>query len=80
LELKKDSIAVSVVYPYITDTEFEKNTIKAPSVSWEGEDGGPPFPNDTAEYAAQKIVEAIETGEAEIFAHDWMKNPNRSES
>ncbi len=28
-ELKTDNITVSVVYPYITLTEFEKNTIKA---------------------------------------------------
>ena len=27
-ELKKDNIIVSVVYPYITLTNFEKNTIK----------------------------------------------------
>ena len=79
VELKKDKIAVSVVYPYITDTPFDENTIKAPTVTWEGEGGGPPFPPDKAEYAAQKIVEAIETGQAEVFAHDWMKNPRRSE-
>jgi hypothetical protein len=28
---------------------------------------------DTAEYVAQKILEGIENGEPEIFAHDWMK-------
>ena len=33
----------------------------------------PPFPADTAEYVAQKILKGIEDGEAEIFAHDWMK-------
>ena len=26
-----------------------------------------------AEYVAQKNVGAIESGEGEIFAHDWMK-------
>jgi short-subunit dehydrogenase len=72
-ELKNDNIVVNVVYPYITATDFEKNTIKAPSVNWEEESRGPPFPADTPEYAAQKIVEGIESGEAEIFAHDWMK-------
>jgi short-subunit dehydrogenase len=71
-ELKKDNIAVSVVYPYITLTDFEKNTIKAPGTERdEGE--GPPFPPDSADYVAQRILEGIETGEAEIFAHDWMK-------
>jgi len=75
-ELKADNIAVSVVYPYITDTDFEKNTIKAPSVEdWQEEEGdGPPFPPDSAEYAAKKILECIETEAAEVFAHEWMKN------
>ena len=31
-----------------------------------------PFPPDTAEYVAEKIVEAVKSGEAEVFAHDWM--------
>jgi short-subunit dehydrogenase len=79
-ELQKDNIAVTVVYPYITATDFEKNTIKAPGTRW-GEEGGggPPFPPDTAEYAAQKIAEAIETGATEIFAHDWMAKPHKRE-
>jgi short-subunit dehydrogenase len=75
-ELKDDNIAVSVIYPYITATDFEKNTIKASTneEEWtEGEGGGAPYPPDTAEYVAQKIVEGIKTGEAEIYAHDWMK-------
>jgi short-subunit dehydrogenase len=72
-ELKKDNIVVSVVYPYMTLTDFEKNTIKD-AVPEEGEqEGGPPYPADTAEYVAQKILEGIESGEAEIFPHDWMK-------
>ena len=79
-ELKEDKISVSVVYPYITRTDFEKNTIKTAPRNWENaeenqgeEGGGPPFKADTAEYVAQKIVEGIESGEAEIFVHDWMK-------
>jgi short-subunit dehydrogenase len=74
-ELKGDNIIVSVVYPYITLTDFEKNTIKDPSLMVEGEEpeGNGPFPADTAEYVAQKVLEGIETGEAEIFAHEWMK-------
>jgi len=72
-EVKKDNIIVSVVYPYMTATDFEKNTIKdfVPEGGEQGE--GPPFPPDTAEYVAQKILEGIETGEAEIFPHDWMR-------
>jgi short-subunit dehydrogenase len=72
-ELKGDNIVVSVVYPYMTLTDFEKNTIKDAVPEGGEEDGGPPFPADTAEYVAQKILEGIESGEAEIFPHDWMK-------
>lgn len=71
-ELKKENIVVSVVYPYITLTGFEKNTIKEaiPETGWQQD--SIPFPADTAEYMAQRILEGIESGEAEIFAHDWM--------
>lgn len=79
-ELKKDNIVVSVVYPYMTLTDFEKNTIKD-AIPEEGEQGGgPPFPADTAEYVAQKILEGIESGEAEIFVHDWMKKSANADS
>lgn len=72
-ELKKDNITVSVVYPYITTTNFERNTIRdIPVPESELEPHGP-FPPDSADFAAQKIVEGIESGEAEIFAHDWLK-------
>jgi short-subunit dehydrogenase len=73
-EVKQDGIVVSVVYPYITLTDFERNTIKDPSLPQEEPQDELPFPPDTAEYAAQKIVEGLESGEPEIFAHDWMKN------
>ena len=73
-ELKKDKIIVSVVYPYITISDFEKNTIKySESIESEQEGGGPPFPPDTAEYVAEKILKGIESEEGEIFVHDWMK-------
>jgi hypothetical protein len=66
---------VGVVYPYITLTNFEKNTIKdLGGVS----PGNPPFPADTAEYVAQRILEGIVTEEAEIFAHDWMEKTTRN--
>jgi short-subunit dehydrogenase len=77
-ELKNDNIVVSVVYPYMTLTDFEKNTIKDSSLIHEGDQQGPtPFPPDTAEYVAQKILDGIESGEAEIFTHDWMKKMAR---
>jgi short-subunit dehydrogenase len=75
-ELKGDNIVVSVVYPYITLTSFEENTIKDASLQGleESPDAQEAFKRaDSAEYAAQKIVEGIESGDAEIFAHDWMK-------
>lgn len=75
-ELKKDNINVSVVYPYITDTAFEKNTIKYLEEIEELEDNSDfqlPKP-DTADYVAEKIIDAIVSQKAEIFAHDWMKN------
>jgi len=76
-ELKKDKIIVSVVYPYITLTNFERNTIRdVPVPESELEPHGP-FPPDSADYAAQKIMEGIESGEAEIFAHDWLKQRAR---
>lgn len=79
-ELKNDNIAVSVVYPYITLTDFEKNTIKdSPGDDVEPEGGGP-FPADSAEHVAQKILDGIISGEAEIFAHDWMKKMARGDA
>jgi short-subunit dehydrogenase len=72
-ELKDDKIVVGVAYPYITLTNFERNTIRDVPVPDEELEPRGPFPPDSAEYAAEKIVEGIESGEAEIFAHDWLK-------
>jgi len=74
-ELKESNIAVGVIYPYVTLTNFEKNTIKNVNQTEEEGDwiGNLPNPPDTAEYIAEKIVGTIETGKAEIYAHDWMK-------
>ncbi len=69
-ELKGDSISVSVVYPYVTLTDFERNTIKNDVPQWEGE---LPHPPDTPEFVAGKILEAIRSGEAEVLPHEWMK-------
>ena len=71
-ELKNDNIVVGVVYPYITLTNFGKNTIRNLQSEKKLQQGDP-IPGDTAEYIAQKILEGIENGDAEIFAHDWMK-------
>lgn len=80
-ELKENNIKVSVVYPYITLTDFEKNTLKAKKQEeedWSSDD--PDFqPPDTAEYVAEKILEAIESEKAEIFVHNWMKKMSKNE-
>jgi len=75
-ELKAEKIAVSVVYPYITLTDFEKNTIKDPSLQPQEEtiEGQEAWAKaDQPEYVAELIAAAIENGKAEVFAHDWMK-------
>lgn len=75
-ELKGDHIAVTIVYPYITLTDFDKNTIKDASVQEQPEtaEGQQAWAKaDSAEYVAQLIVKAVESEEAEVFAHDWMK-------
>ena len=72
-ELKQFGIQVSVVYPFITVTNFEKNTIKSPAMSARSEADAGALPQaDTDEYVAEKIFEAIVSGNAEIFAHEWM--------
>ena len=75
-ELKKDNIVVSVIFPYITLSDFEKNTIREiEEDEWQGSPINPP---DTSEFVAEKILEGIRSGEAEIFAHDWMDPRKRS--
>jgi short-subunit dehydrogenase len=78
-ELMDDAIVVSVVYPYITITDFEKNTIRESPDDEDGQqDVSGPYPQDSAEYVAHKILEGITSGETEIFAHDWMRKPRNS--
>jgi short-subunit dehydrogenase len=81
-ELKKDNISVGVVYPYITATDFEQNTIKDldQAEQFEADEAeqseGDEFelpPADSAEFVAERIIDAITTEAAEVFAHDWMR-------
>lgn len=76
-ELEKDGICVSLVYPFITDTDFEKNTLKEePDKKPDGDAGYRDIPPaDPPEFVAAKIVEAVETGKEEVYAHDFMKKP-----
>lgn len=74
-ELKKDKISVSVIYPYITATDFEKNTLRSGKSWFEGRDGDDrDMPKaDPPELIAEKVEEGIKTGKTELFAHDWMR-------
>jgi len=74
-EMKHNNISVGVVYPFITSTNFEKNTIKeGKGLEWPEESGNSEIPPaDNADFIAGKIVKGIETKAAEIYAHDWMK-------
>jgi short-subunit dehydrogenase len=76
-ELKKDQISVSVTYPYITLTNFERNTIRDVPVPENELEPHGLYPPDGAEYTAEKIVEGIENGDAEIFTHEWLKQMAR---
>lgn len=76
-ELKKDHISISVVYPYITKTNFEKNTIKhvknlKSDEYVENDNGFQLPPPDSPDFVAQKILNAIVGEKAEIIVHDWM--------
>ncbi len=72
-ELKNDHISVSVVYPYITATDFEKNTLKTLRKKDEEEGGNFELPpGDPPEFVAELILDAVKTGKAEIVAHDWI--------
>jgi len=72
-ELQGDGIVVSVAFPYITLTNFEKNTIRAVPVPEDELEPTGPYPSDSAEFVAQRLVEGILSGEAEIFSHEWQK-------
>ncbi len=81
-ELKGDNISVSVLYPYITSTDFDKNTLKSSQPrNWEEDSEGAEeawAKADPPEHVAKQVVEAIEKGTAEIVAHDWMKRASTS--
>jgi len=69
-ELKKDHIAVSEIYPFITATNFGKNRMGNPA-------GGGPTSHyadgDKPEFVAGLVVQAIEEGQAQYFANDRLR-------
>lgn len=79
-ELKGDGIVVSVAFPYITITEFEKNSIRAVPVPEDQIEPTGPYSSDSAEFVAEILVEGILTGEAEIFSHEWQRNRGKEDT
>ena len=80
-ELQKYHINVSVIYPYITKTDFDKNMLrntKMVQTHIDYEENPGLRPPDNPEYIAQIVVEAIESGKPELYAHEWMKHINIS--
>ncbi len=77
-ELADEKISVSIVYPYITATNFEKNTIIGKNHNSiqdagkqdEGYNSLPP--PDSPGTVAQKILEVVISERAEQFVHDWL--------
>jgi hypothetical protein len=59
--------------PTFTLTNFERKTIQDVPVLESELEPHSPFPPDVADYVVKKIIEGIESGEAEIFAQDWIK-------
>jgi len=73
-ELKKFNIHTGVVFPYITESDFEKNTIKEKRESTSFSPNEKPFyPPDSSEYVAKLICDAITGNKSETYAHEWMQ-------
>lgn len=70
-ELKNDGISVSIVYPFITSTNFYKNIMGNPREQIMPANSSMPEA-DSAEFVAERILQVIASGDREIFAHDWM--------
>jgi short-subunit dehydrogenase len=70
VELEKDGIVVSEVYPFITATNFGKNRMGNPA------DEGPAAnyaDGDRPEFVADLILQAIEEGHTQYFANDRLR-------
>ena len=69
-ELSKDNIAVSEIYPYITNTNFGRNraTSGLSSLSADYSLGDDPA------FIADLVIKAIDEGESQYFANDRIKS------
>ncbi|MDB5260218.1 MAG: NAD(P)-dependent oxidoreductase [Candidatus Nomurabacteria bacterium] len=70
-ELAKDNIIVGIMLPGLTDTDFGKNAIKSDEVAvgMASRNRGNLPQADSPEYIAERIKDAIESGDAETVAH-----------
>jgi short-subunit dehydrogenase len=75
-EVAADGIAVSLVYPGVTATEFHQ-TLRAGHITGVGRPGAPtrPAPH-SADYVALAIARAIRTGEAEVVVPYGPEQPD----
>ncbi len=73
-ELAKDKIILSLVYPYMTKTEFGKNLMRSGDSerAWRGRQDLPA--GDSAEVVAEKVLEAMTSGQAEVFVRDFHRS------
>ncbi len=69
-ELAADNIHVGLVYPGITATDFHTNLANGPR---NNQTRPGVMPADSAEYVAEKILEAIQTEAAEVYADSVKK-------
>jgi short-subunit dehydrogenase len=68
-ELAGDNIRVGLVHPGLTATAFHDNLAAGARVTRQWIGGGSRPAADTPEYVAEKILEAVQTEEAETYAH-----------
>jgi short-subunit dehydrogenase len=73
-ELAPDGIVVSLVYPWVTATEFHQS-LRAGQVRPEGH-----MPPHSAEHVARGIVRAIRCGEAEVVLTPGPERPEDVEA
>lgn len=75
IELSRYKINVSTVFPYMTKTDFEKNTIKGKQIINDsyGSGGYNPPEADDVDLVDNMIINAIENNLEKVVAHDWMK-------
>ena len=70
LELAGDGIVVGEVYPFVTATNFGKNRMGA---SGQGAPSTDYSSGDSPEFVAGLIIGAIESGEAQVYANERMR-------